>query len=100
MPPSRAWHVLAPAATTPRVCTNALPAVLLQPAPQQYCNVEGVAWIDSERLVLTSDKAKGTQDYRWVNDVVEWQLTAKQEAIRMKCIAASSDEAKGDSYES
>ncbi|GFR52398.1 hypothetical protein Agub_g14908 [Astrephomene gubernaculifera] len=31
---------------------------------KQYCNVEGVAWIDAERLVLTSDKSKSTQDWR------------------------------------
>lgn len=28
---------------------------------QVYCNVEGVAWLDSSRLVLTSDRSKNTQ---------------------------------------
>lgn len=28
---------------------------------QVYCNVEGVAWLDSSRLVLTSDRSKKTQ---------------------------------------
>ncbi|GIL81172.1 hypothetical protein Vretifemale_10069 [Volvox reticuliferus] len=31
---------------------------------KQYCNVEGVAWIDEDRLVVTSDKSKRTQDFR------------------------------------
>jgi hypothetical protein len=28
-----------------------------------YCNVEGVQWIDSQRLVLASDKSKATQPH-------------------------------------
>lgn len=29
-----------------------------------FCNVEGIAWIDRQRLVVVSDKAKDDQDYR------------------------------------
>ncbi|KAG2446320.1 hypothetical protein HXX76_000908 [Chlamydomonas incerta] len=34
---------------------------------KQYCNVEGAAWIDGERLVFTSDKSKRIQDHRCMN---------------------------------
>jgi hypothetical protein len=29
-----------------------------------WCNVEGVEWLDNERLVIASDKAKSTQHHR------------------------------------
>ncbi|KAG2487158.1 hypothetical protein HYH03_014270 [Edaphochlamys debaryana] len=31
---------------------------------KMYCNVEGVAWLDAERLVFASDKSKRIQDHR------------------------------------
>eukprot|EP00775_Hariotina_reticulata_P002899 gene2899-3187_t len=30
-----------------------------------YCNVEGVKWLDDSRLVISSDKAKNDQPYRY-----------------------------------
>jgi hypothetical protein len=29
-----------------------------------WCNVEGVEWLDGERLVIASDKAKSNQHHR------------------------------------
>jgi hypothetical protein len=29
----------------------------------QYCNVEGVQWLDAQRVALTSDKSKATQPH-------------------------------------
>jgi hypothetical protein len=31
---------------------------------QIYCNVEGIAWLDDMRFIVSSDKAKKTQPYR------------------------------------
>ena len=28
-----------------------------------YCNVEGIQWLDDDRLVIVSDKAKSAQPY-------------------------------------
>ncbi len=46
------------------LCSPPPPPPQPSPRTQRYCNVEGVAWIDAERLVFTSDKAKKTQNYR------------------------------------
>lgn len=42
------------------------PASAVQLLQIQYCNVEGVQWIDDVRFVIASDKAKKTQHYRCV----------------------------------
>jgi hypothetical protein len=34
------------------------------PAPQIFCNVEGISWLDDDRFIISSDKAKSTQPYR------------------------------------
>eukprot|EP00884_Botryococcus_braunii_P014697 jgi/Botrbrau1/23228/Bobra.0041s0070.2 len=39
---------------------------------QQYCNIEGVAWMDDLRIVATSDKAKSRQ---------EWSCSIKDQSI-------------------